>query len=84
MSLAYQLTLSRESVKFLKKQEKIVKERIIKGLNGLTIHPPIGDIKPLKCRKGKHWVGTYRIIFEVDHGEKIIYILTIDNRGDVY
>ncbi|MFZ0446356.1 MAG: hypothetical protein WAM95_17325 [Bacillus sp. (in: firmicutes)] len=53
MSLAYQLTLSRESVKFLKKQEKIVKERIIKGLNGLTIHPPVGDIKRLKCRKGK-------------------------------
>ena len=86
MSLAYQLTLSRESVKFLKKQEKIVKERIIKGLNGLTIHPPVDDIKPLKGRKGKLKlrVGTYRTIFEVDHDEKIIYILTIDNRGDVY
>ena len=29
-------------------------------------------------------VGTYRVIFEVNHTEQIVYILTIDNRGDVY
>ncbi|WP_368858686.1 type II toxin-antitoxin system RelE/ParE family toxin [Oceanobacillus saliphilus] len=43
-------------------------------------------MKPLKGRKGqlRLRVGTYRIIFEADHNEKMIYILTIDNRGDVY
>ncbi|MDQ6595044.1 type II toxin-antitoxin system RelE family toxin [Bacillus salipaludis] len=86
VSLTYRLTLSRESVKFLRKQERNIQERIGKALEGLTIRPPIGDIKPLKGRENKLRlrVGTYRVIFEIDHHEKIIYILTIDNRGDVY
>lgn len=86
MSLTYQLTLSRDAIKFLAKQERSVQERIRKGLLGLAVRPPIGDIKPLKGR-GKQLrlrVGTYRVIFEVDHEEKVVYILTIDNRGDVY
>lgn len=86
MSSTYQLTLSRETVKFLKKQEKSVQLRISNALKGLLIQPPIGDIKPLKGKKGllRLKIGPYRTIFEIDHDEKIVYILTIDNRGDVY
>jgi len=86
MSLTYQLTLSRESIKILKNQEKAVQVRITKAIKGLTIRPPVGDIKPLKGYKKKLRlkVGNLRAIFEVDHTEKIIFILTIDNRGDVY
>ena len=86
MSLTYQLTLNRDSVKFLAKQEKAIQERIRKALTGLSIRPPIGDIKPMKGQ-GKLMrlrVGTYRVLFEVDHTEQIVFILTIDNRGDVY
>ncbi|WP_338470741.1 hypothetical protein R4Z10_18425 [Niallia sp. XMNu-256] len=52
----------------------------------MTIQPPLGDIKPLKGQKGllRLRIGTFSTIFEVDHNEKIVYILTIDNRGDVY
>ncbi len=86
MSLTYQVTLSRESIKFLKKQENAIQIRITKAIKGLTIQPPIGDIKPLKGRNKqlRLRVGSVRIIFEVNHNEKMIYILTIDNRGDVY
>jgi mRNA interferase RelE/StbE len=86
VNLIYRLALSRNSLKFIAKQEKSVKERIHKALSGLAVRPPIGDIKPLKGR-GKLMrlrVGTYRVIFEVDHTEKMVYILTVDNRGDVY
>ncbi|AFM42976.1 cytotoxic translational repressor of toxin-antitoxin stability system [Desulfosporosinus acidiphilus SJ4] len=86
MNSIYQLTLSRDSVKFLAKQERAIQERIRKALTGLAIRPPIGDIKPLKGR-GKLMrlrVGTYRVIFDVNHTEQFVYILTIDNRGDVY
>lgn len=86
MSLTYQLTLSRDSVKFLAKQEKAIQERIRKALTGLAIRPPVGDIKPMKGQ-GKLMrlrVGTYRVLFEVNHTEQIVFILTIDNRGDVY
>ncbi|EHQ89587.1 type II toxin-antitoxin system RelE family toxin [Desulfosporosinus youngiae] len=86
MSSIYQLTLNRDSIKFLAKQERAVQERIRKAISGLAIRPPIGDIKPLKgqVKLMRLRVGTYRIIFEVNHKEQIIYILTIDNRGDVY
>ena len=86
MSSIYQLTLNRDSVKFIAKQERVVQERIRKALTGLSIRPPIGDIKPLKGQ-GKLMrlrVGACRVIFEVNHTEQIVYILTIDNRGDVY
>lgn len=86
MSLTYQLTLSRDSVKFIAKQERSTQERIRRALTGLAIRPPIGDIRPLKGQ-GKSMrlrVGTYRVIFEVNHTEQTVYTLTIDNRGDVY
>jgi mRNA interferase RelE/StbE len=53
MSLTYQLTLSREAIKFLRKQEKSVQLRITKALKGLMVQPPIGDIRPLKGKKGQ-------------------------------
>ena len=86
MNSIYRLTLNRDSVKFLAKQERTVQERIRKALTGLAIRPPIGDIKPLKGTEKlmRLRVGTYRVIFEVNHSEQIVYILTIDNRGDVY
>ena len=86
MSLVYQLTLSRDAVKFLAKQEKSVQERIRRSVTGLAVRPPVGDIKPLKGRDKLYRlrIGTYRVIFEVDHTEQMVYILTIDNRGDIY
>ena len=83
MSLTYQVTLSRDSIKFLKKQEKAVQIRIAKAIKGLIIQPPMGDIKPLKGRNEqlRFWLvvlGTY--------SKSIIMKkrCTIDNRGDVY
>ena len=48
--------------------------------------PPIGDIKPLKGRNNqlRLRVGSYRIIFEVNQIEQMVYVLAINNRGDVY
>jgi mRNA interferase RelE/StbE len=47
MSSAYLLTLSRNSIKYISKQDRNTQERIRKALIGLTIRPPIGDIKPV-------------------------------------
>ena len=86
MSLTYRLTLNRDAVKFVAKQEKAVQERIRKSLLGLTVRPPAGDVKPLKGydKRFRLRVGSYRVLFEIDHQEQVIYILTIDNRGNVY
>lgn len=86
MSLTYQLTLNRDAVKFVSKQERAVQERIRKALLGLAVRPPIGDIKQIKgyAKRFRLRVGSYRVLFEVDHKEQVVYILAIDNRGDVY
>lgn len=77
MNSNYQLTLSRESLKFLKKQERTTQQRICNALKGLTLRPPIGDIRPLKGRDNilRLRVGSFRVLFEVDHKEKMIYEL---------
>lgn len=86
MSLIYQLILSRDAVKFVAKQEKDVQERIRKALLGLTVRPPVGDIRLMKGYEKRFWlrIGSYRVLFEVNLQEKTVYILAIDNRGNVY
>ncbi len=86
MNSGYKLIYHKDAVKFLAKQEKAVQERIVLGLRGLLEVPPIGDIKPMKGYTGLYRlrVGTYRILFEVDHNELIVYIRAIDSRGGIY
>lgn len=86
MSLTLKLIYHKQALKFLERQETAVQARIVTALRKLTVRPPIGDIRPLKGNKDlmRLRVGTYRIIFEVNIDEKTVYILTIDNRGDVY
>ncbi|MBB4073726.1 mRNA-degrading endonuclease RelE of RelBE toxin-antitoxin system [Anoxybacillus voinovskiensis] len=65
----------KEAVKFLAKQEKVAQERIALGLQGLLDVPPQGDIKKMKGQQGLYRlrIGTYRILFRLDHQERIIY-----------
>ena len=86
MNLGYKLTYHRDAVKFISKQEKSVQERIVQGLKGLLVVPPVGDIKPMKGYTGLYRlrVGTFRILFEIQHSEKVIYIRAVDSRGGIY
>ena len=86
VSSDYKLIYHKDAIKFLDKQETAVQERIAKGLTGLIKIPPSGDIKLMK---GNHdlyrlRIGTYRILFEISHTEKIVYIQAIDSRGGIY
>lgn len=78
--------LNRNAIKFLNKQERSVNQRILNGIEGLRKQPPEGDIVKLKGMKDTYRlrVGTYRIVYTIDFNEKIIYIMAIDNRGDIY
>lgn len=53
---------------------------------GLLEIPPEGDIKSMKGYTDLYRlrVGTFRILFEINHDEKVIYIQAIGNRGDIY
>lgn len=74
-----QINYSKQAVKFLSKQNKIVQKRIIDAINKL----PSGDVRKLQGRTGYRLrVGNFRIIF--DTSGNILYIEEIDNRGQIY
>ena len=59
--------------------------QIAKAIDRLALHPDLGEF--LKGEwKGyrKYRTGNYRIIYRVEHSNLIIYILTLDDRKDVY
>lgn len=86
MNSGYRLIYHRDAVKFISKQEKGNQERIAQGLKDLLEIPPRGDIKPMKGHQGLYRlrIGNYRVLFEIQHSEKIIYIQAIGLRGGVY
>ena len=86
MSSGYKLIYHKDALKFLAKQEKAVQERIAQGLRSLLKIPPEGDIKPLKGYPGVYRlrIGSLRILFEINHIEKFVYIRAIDSRGGIY
>ena len=60
-------------------------EQIAKAIDRLALNPGLGEF--LKGQwKGyrKYRAGNYRIIYRVEHARLIIYIVTIDDRKDVY
>jgi len=81
-----EILLSKNAIKFLKKQELNVSTRMRTALKGLLEIPPIGDIKKMKGMENTYRlrVGTYRIVYTIDYQKEVVQILTIDNRGDIY
>ena len=70
---------SKQSLKFLKKQDEFTRKRLIQAI----AHLPSGDVKKLKGRNGYRLrVGSFRIIF--DKEGNVLFIEKIDNRGQVY
>lgn len=73
------INYSKQAIKFLKKQDKPTKQRIVNAINTL----PEGDVKRLQGQSGYRLrVGDFRIIF--DRTGNILFIEKIDNRGQVY
>ena len=86
MNSDYKLIYHKDALKFLTKQEVAVQERIAKGLTGLLTIPTRCDVKQMKGYQGLYRlrIGTYRILFEINHTQKIVYIQAIDSRGGIY
>ena len=75
-----QINYSKQAIKFLKRQDRITRKRIVDAISTL----PLGDVKKLQGEINKYRlrVGDFRVIFD-KHGN-IIYISKIDNRGEIY
>ena len=80
---------SRDALKFLARLDARSVTRIRNAIQGLTMTPPIGDIKPMQGYddgRKRLRVGGWRIIFKYgSEGEiEILFVIDIGNRGDIY
>ena len=79
----YQIIIKKVAKKFIDRLPINEKRRIVSAIERL---PNGEDIKKLKGHDGllRLRVGEYRIIYTVDHGELIVYVIDAGNRGQVY
>ena len=80
---------SRDSLKFLAKLDAKSVNRIRDAIHGLTLDPPVGDIKVMQGytdNRRRLRVGGWRVIYKYDNEGKILILFVIDigNRGDIY
>jgi mRNA interferase RelE/StbE len=86
MSTIYSILISREAAKYLQKLDNQIRSRILTSIQGLSITPPQGDIVAMKSMTGCYRlrVGSYRVIFSVDHKDHSVLIKAIGPRGSIY
>ena len=80
----WDVIIAPEAIKRLMKIPNPDRRRLLGAIDALHSGPS-GDIKPLKRRE--EWrlrVGSWRIIMQIDERSKIIDILFLGPRGDVY
>lgn len=76
----FQIVYSKKAMKFLKKQDRPTRIRLVEAISKLPLD---GDIKKLQGTEGYRLrVGDYRILFDVNG--VIVDIINIGNRGQIY
>ena len=84
----YKLTLSSEAQRTYKSAEIPLAKKLAKCFVRLETNPRAGNnIKPLKGPLTgflRYRVGDYRVVYSVDEPTKLITIVTIAHRRDVY
>lgn len=81
--MQYRIEIDKKAVKFIAKQPKPQRERILSAIYKL---PQDGDIKALQGY-GNYYrlrVGDYRIIYTLDHDVLLVRVVAVGNRGDIY
>lgn len=84
-----QIEYTRTAVKAINRMDKAQRLRIRTAIEGLTLKPPRGDIKPMQGTPSGRYrlrVGGYRVIYTYrqDGTMEILCILDVGPRGDVY
>ncbi len=79
----YQIIIKKKAKKFIDKLPVNERKRVVSAIECL---PNGEDIKKLKGHDDllRLRIGDYRIIYTVDGGKLIVFVIDIDNRGDVY
>lgn len=79
----YQIIIKKKAKKFIDRLPVNERRRVVAAIEQL---PNGEDIKRLKGHADllRLRVGDYRIIYTVDNGELIVYVIDAGNRGQIY
>lgn len=81
--MMYRIIIKKKAKKFIDGLPANERRRVVSAIeqlpNGEDIKKLKGHDKLLRLR-----VGNYRIIYTVDNGELIVYVIDVGNRGQIY
>ena len=79
----YQIIIKKKAKKFIDKLPLNERKRIVSAIEQL---PNGEDIKKLKGHNNmlRLRVGSYRVIYSINNGKYIIYVIDVGNRGEIY
>ena len=85
MTASYNLKIKRDAEKELRAIPKGDLRKVIKRVHGLAMDPrPSGHQKLSGQSQYRIRQGDYRIIYRVDDKERVVEIVKIGHRGEVY
>jgi mRNA interferase RelE/StbE len=81
--VSYRIVIEKRAEKFIRKQTSDNQARILTAIYRL---PSEGDIKPLEDSKENFRlrVGSFRVIYTVEHEIITVRVLEVGNRGQIY
>lgn len=81
--MMYQIIIKKKAKKFIDSLPMNERRRVVAAIERL---PDGEDIKRLKGHDNflRLRVGDYRILYTVDNGELIVYVIDAGNRGQIY
>ena len=81
--MMYRIVLKKKAKKFIDHLPMNEKRRVVAAIEKL---PEGEDIKRMKGHEGlfRLRVGSYRVIYTVDHGELVVCVIDAGNRGQIY
>ncbi len=79
----YQIIIKKKAKKFI---DKLPRDEKIRVVSAISLLPNGEDIKKLKGHDNlfRLRVGAYRIIYTVDNGKCIVFVIDAGNRGEIY
>ena len=83
----FRVSVVHEAEKILDRLDRLTEQRVRARFVQLAVDPFDSRLSaPLADRPGirKSRVGGWRVLFTVDREAKVLYILTVDTRGQVY
>lgn len=81
----YKVIWDEKAVDFINKLDNFLAKRIVKLIKEFSENPESKEIKRLKGENAfRLRAGDYRIILDLDHKDKIIKILKIGHRKNIY